>query len=297
MPEQAPEPISVPKHRERSSHVRCDVLDQDSLALFETLCASTGLSARPYRPAVLLRRRAACLRALRVRTLQQAAAAIRSSPAAAQQALSAVLIGVTGFFRDASVFEALNQLLPQLTAGDRPVDVCSVACADGAELYSAAMLVAAGGALHRSRFWGLDCRAQAISAASAGVYDAAAVEAVPADLRQRFLQRVAPALAQADGAAFAIVDSLRERCCWTVGNVLALPPDFPTPPQVDLLLCRNLAIYLQPSAAAEMWKTLAARLRPGGLLVVGKAERPHDPQGEQFDRLVPCIYRKRAEAA
>ena len=42
----------------------------------------------------------------------------------------------------------------------------------------------------------------------------------------------------------------------------------------DVILCRNLAIYLTPSASAALFTRLAAALVPGGHLVVGKAERP-----------------------
>jgi chemotaxis protein methyltransferase CheR/two-component system CheB/CheR fusion protein len=42
-----------------------------------------------------------------------------------------------------------------------------------------------------------------------------------------------------------------------------------------LILCRNMSIYLQPGAVERLWRSLEAALRPGGTLVLGKAERPH----------------------
>ena len=42
----------------------------------------------------------------------------------------------------------------------------------------------------------------------------------------------------------------------------------------DLIACRNVAIYLEHAAAARLWRRLHLALRPAGLLLTGKAERP-----------------------
>jgi chemotaxis methyl-accepting protein methylase len=55
----------------------------------------------------------------------------------------------------------------------------------------------------------------------------------------------------------------------------------------DLILCRNMAIYLDPEAIRDLWVRLSRALRPGGILVVGRAERP---SGAHLRRLGPCIY-------
>jgi chemotaxis methyl-accepting protein methylase len=59
----------------------------------------------------------------------------------------------------------------------------------------------------------------------------------------------------------------------------------------DVVLCRNLVIYLQPGAAAVLWRQLAAAVRPGGLLVLGKAERPGG-DGRLFTPAGPCVFRR-----
>jgi chemotaxis protein methyltransferase CheR/two-component system CheB/CheR fusion protein len=57
-----------------------------------------------------------------------------------------------------------------------------------------------------------------------------------------------------------------------------------------LVLCRNLSIYLQPRASTELWRQLEAAVRPGGVLVLGKAERPGCTR--RFAPLGPCLYRR-----
>ncbi len=64
----------------------------------------------------------------------------------------------------------------------------------------------------------------------------------------------------------------------------------PEPCGWDMILCRNMSIYLQPATAVRLWHVLENCLRPGGYLVLGKAERPLG-----CTRLVPvspCIFRR-----
>ena len=57
----------------------------------------------------------------------------------------------------------------------------------------------------------------------------------------------------------------------------------------NLILCRNLAIYLEAETAARLWQRIAGALAPGGFLVVGSAERP---VVAGLHRCGPCIYRR-----
>jgi chemotaxis methyl-accepting protein methylase len=89
-----------------------------------------------------------------------------------------------------------------------------------------------------------------------------------------------------DDGGWRIHPDLRTIIQWRCGNVLGTPE----PGNWDLILCRNLAIYMQASAASRLWVRLVQCLRPGGFLVVGKAERP--PSGCGLKLLAPCIYRR-----
>ena len=52
------------------------------------------------------------------------------------------------------------------------------------------------------------------------------------------------------------------------------------PPGIwDLVLCRNLVIYLHEPAGRTLLQDIASALAPGGFLVVGRAERPPDYRG------------------
>lgn len=248
--------------------------------IFRWLCEERGLAADRYRPSAVLRRERACFRVLgsdRVSDLRPRAAVDLDL---VERGLGAVLIGVTSFFRDAQAFQALKRELmsPACPLRRRELTVLSVACSDGMELYSAGMLLAEADLLGRATLYGLDCRESAIERGRAGVYPIAAIETLDESARLRWFE--------VSGGFARIRPALRERTRWIVGDAFR----FSEPKKADLICCRNFAIYLRPDAANQLWRSLAERLAPGGLLMVGKAERPTGVEG--FARIGPCLYRK-----
>ena len=253
---------------------------------YERLFARSNLRADRYRETVLRRREGACLRALGVRDVTSASALLDRDPAAVQRALQAVAIGVTSFFRDPMVFESLERPLREI-APTRPrgVRVLSVGCSDGRELYSMALLLDAL-AIPSAALDGVDCRESAVRSASVGIYPTAELEAIPATWRGDAFTpagRLRPDVAQ-------VRAEVRARCRWRVADAFALAASG----DYDVVLCRNLLIYLVPDAAAELWLRLRGMLAPGGVLVVGKAERP--PSDAPLHRLAPCVYQQRKPA-
>jgi chemotaxis methyl-accepting protein methylase len=212
-----------------------------------------------YKPESLQRRKTACLRALGANSVMQARLLLARWPDRLPTVLSALLIGVTDFFRDPQVFEALAGLLRQ---GGRPMRVWSAGCSNGAELYSVAMLLEQAGLLEGSQLIGTDCRPDAIAQAVAGRYDPAAATGIPADLLCRY--------GQFEEGSFRISNRLRQAVKFRTGNLLAGIE----PGGWDMILCRNMAIYLQPEVVGKLWIALQGALSPGGLLMLGRAERP-----------------------
>jgi chemotaxis methyl-accepting protein methylase len=256
-------------------------LDSEEAELFQRLLSLAGLDWQDYRTGPLERRLPACLRALRVRTIREARRKIASDPDARAAAIGALLIGVTSFFRDSEVFDALDRdVLTHWSPGERGPRVWSAGCADGAELYSVAMLLARRSLLDDAWLEGSDCRADAILAANRGMVHDLALQTLDADFAEQFVRR--------ERLGYRISPALRAATHWRVGNVLNRPPAGQVP--WDIILCRNLAIYLEPAAAIQLWTNLADQLRPGGFLVVGKAERPREARG--LHRVSHCIYRK-----
>lgn len=255
--------------------------DGEAKEFLRYVLARAGLDADRYQSRPLQRRLPACLRALRVQTIAQARALLDDRPDLLAPAVNSLLIGVTAFFRDAAVFEALRtQVLPDLlsrTPG--PLRAWCAGCSSGQELYSLAILLVEAGRLDGAVLLGTDCRPTALETAREGRYAAKDLESVPSELRDRYFQ--------SENGVWRVVPRLRAAVEWKTADVLAGPEPGPW----DLILWRNAAIYLTPAGAGAAWRHLAGVLRPGGFLVTGPAERPTADVPLTFVRR--CLYRRK----
>jgi chemotaxis methyl-accepting protein methylase len=238
-----------------------------------------GLNARMYRPESLRRRVSALLRTLGVTSAAQAKSAIQRDVRLLRPALSALVIGVTRFFRDGPVFDLIHrEILPLLCERHRGTRAWSVGCSDGAELYSLAILLAEHNRLDSCELLGTDCRPDAIHAAATGRYDPPALAGVPDPLRDRYFTS--------------------EEDCWTIQGWLRMVPRWRVENALrisdtagwDMILCRNFAMYLKVEAAVNLWQRLELALRPGGYLIVGRAERPSGATRLSF--VAPGIFQR-----
>ncbi len=238
----------------------------------------SGLNASVYRCEPLQRRVPACVRALQAGTPEHALEILKDQPHLLPLALSSLLIGVSEFFRDAAVFAYLWRIFSE-SARDRRkrLRILSVACADGAELYSVAIFLDEMRLLDRCRLHGTDCRSAAIQLARNRLYPHHALDKVDEPTLNRYFRP--------DGALFRLLLPGRARIDWEVGDAFAGSAE----EQWDVILCRNLAIYLKPEACRRLWTGLARRLRPEGRLIVGRAERP---VVEGLTLLQQSIYQK-----
>ena len=101
--------------------------------------------------------------------------------------MNALVIGVSSFFRDPTVFVCIrDEVLPDLLRESPAPRIWSVGCSEGAELYSMAMLLAERGALENSDLLGTDCRADAIHRAAMGSFMPDSILAVPEAMRSRY---------------------------------------------------------------------------------------------------------------
>ena len=179
-----------------------------------------------------------------------------------------LLINVTSLFRDTAVFETLEKnVIPELVRRhdeSRALRVWCAGCSSGEEAWSLAMLFIEE--ITRSRptlkfqLFATDLDADAIAAARRGIYPAS----IESDVSPRRLQR----FFIADDEGWRIGPALQASVVFAVHDLLTDPPFS----RIDMISCRNLLIYLQPAAQARAISLFHFALRPGGLLLLGKAE-------------------------
>jgi chemotaxis methyl-accepting protein methylase len=220
---------------------------------------------------------------LHAHTEAQARRILEERPELLHAAVSALLIGATDFFRDALVFEALlTHVVPDLARRRRPLRVWSAGCSHGSELYSLAILLAEAGLLEGSFLLGSDCRREAIEQAQASLYNSHDLRTLAASDRRRYGE-------EADGL-WRPAEPLRRHVHWKVADLGRSIEQGPW----DLILWRNMAIYLKADAAAAVWQGLFSVLAHEGVLVAGRAERP--PAELPLTCVRSCIYRARRAA-
>jgi len=178
------------------------------------------------------------------------------------------LIGVSGFFRDPEAFQALmhSGLAALLAAREEgsALRIWVPGCATGEEAYSIAILVLETleelGKHLDVRVFGTDLDPAAVETARTGRYQ----EGVAADVGARRLKR----FFTKEEHSYRVRKELRDLAVFAVQNVLRDPPFT----RVDVISCRNLLIYLIPSAQQSLLPVFHYSLNPGGLLLLGGSE-------------------------
>ncbi|WP_238366196.1 CheR family methyltransferase [Mesobacterium pallidum] len=234
----------------------------------------TALDLEAYKPRLLAHAAETRRRALGLPDLAAYSDRLRGDRDEARRLLDAFLIGVTGFHRDPSAFAALRAgVLDPLVAGiaeRKTLRVWIPGCATGEEAYSVAMelddALRAAGAPGDFRVIATDVNSRAVEIASEGRFSVTAAAALPAHLAQRYLQP------EGDPGAgiVSIVPQLRRHLIFAQHDVLSEAPFL----DLDLIVCRNLLIYLRSEPRARVLSMLRFGLRPGGYLMLGKCESP-----------------------
>jgi two-component system CheB/CheR fusion protein len=179
-----------------------------------------------------------------------------------------ILINVTSFFRDPEIWDHIaREILPSILAGkkpDEPIRVWSAGCATGEEPYTLAMLlVEALGPEQfdqRVKIFATDVDEEALSAARLANYAEQQVEGVPAHLLNRYFERA--------GDRYVFRKDFRRACIFGRHDLLQDAPIS----RVDILLCRNTAMYFNSEAQGRCLERFHFALNDSGVLVMGRAE-------------------------
>jgi len=179
-------------------------------------------------------------------------------------------VNETFFFRNTEHFAALTELvLPELLgrarAEQRPVRALSAGCASGEEAYSLAIaLEALGAAPHEISITGVDVSPAVIERARRARFSAWSLRATPDETRARYFARA--------GEQWVLASRVAERVSFELGNLIAGTGTFWTAGPYDLILCRNVLMYLAHACKQEVLARIHRQLSPDGRLVLGAAE-------------------------
>lgn len=192
---------------------------------------------------------------------------LRTEPAEQEALLEALSINVTGFFRNPDVWSGVRSVLRTLSKSGTPVRIWSAACADGREPYSIAMLARDDPEIDGSNVYvlGTDISTPALETAQAGVYEES--RTVDLDEQLSFLDDYRQYV-DVDGRTYRITDDVKRNVRFRRHDLINDEPKS----GFDLVICRNLFIYIDNEYKRPMLETIARSLRTDGYLVIGKAE-------------------------
>ncbi len=195
-----------------------------------------------------------------------------------QALMDALTINVTGFFRNPKMWEVLREVLRDLTADKRRVRVWSAPCADGREPYSLAMLACDDDRIDEGRLkiLGSDISEEALANARDGVYHTTrttdiAEELDPLSDPERLVDR--------DGDAFRVRSMARRLVEFETHDLIRDGARGP----FDVILCRNLLIYIDVDHKSPLFDTLEESLGDGGVLVVGMTESVPPNRSDSYE--------------
>lgn len=199
-----------------------------------------------------------------------------------EQIIEAITTKETSFHRDGHPFEELRRsIIPELATRllDRRARtrlprqnarIWCTAVATGQEAYSVAITVCdflasrPGLGLSREDFpiLATDISASALAIAREGQYSALELSrGIPAEQRSRYFQECQK--------RWVVDASLRQMIEFRRLNLIQPLPNLGT---FDLILCRNLLIYLDDDARRALCQRLHQALNPEGILMIGAAE-------------------------
>jgi chemotaxis protein methyltransferase CheR len=190
-------------------------------------------------------------------------------PNLSQRVIEALLNNETYFFRDRAPFDLLQRYaLPELAKRreqSKRLRIWSAGCSTGQEVYSLAMLFA-----EEPQKWGgwtidilgTDVSTSCVDRARDGTYSQFEVQrGLGINQMIKWFEECA------DG--WRAVEQLRRPVRFQVQNILEPPPH---PGGFDIVLCRNVLLYLNPEKKTLAFERIASAMAEDGWLMLGAGE-------------------------
>jgi len=245
-------------------------MDPRTFRAFQELARQeAGIFLRPGKAALVRARLARRVRELNVAGEEAYLEVLRGDRDEVTRFLDAISTSFTRFFREPDHFDLVAEAVAAArAAGQERFRFWCAGCASGEEPYTLAMVLAPLLAGCDWKILATDLSTPALARATAGVYSDDEIEPVPPLIRQRGLERAAPA---PDGRPrWSVAAALRERISFARLNLAARP--YPMRGPFDAVLCRNVMIYFDQDMRAGVVAEVERLLAPGGLLLVGHSE-------------------------
>lgn len=250
------------------------ILEDNSLSALEKIAVllrtRTGNDFSLYKKSTVYRRIERRMELHQIDHIATYVRYLRENPQEQELLFKELLIGVTNFFRNPSVWDTLKtDAIPGLIANYPDGKILRAwipACSTGEEAYTLAIsfieaLEQAKPHAHYSlQIFATDLDADAIAHARQGFYTAHSVADVSPERLARYFN--------AENNGYQVKNEICEMIIFAQHNIINDPPFT----RLDILSCRNLLIYFSADLQKKLLPLFHYALNPHGLLLLGSAE-------------------------
>ena len=213
---------------------------------------------------------------------------IESDPNELEALYKDLLIGVTSFFRDPDAYAKLESLVFPSFLDHSPIDpirIWNAGCASGEEVYSILIMLLEYLEKHNNstpvKVFATDLHRGSLERASNGIYSAEDLQSVTKELIGKYFKKVP--------GGFQVRQELREMVVFARHNLIEDAPFT----RMDLVVCRNLLIYLNKEAQDQVFGLFGYSLQKNGFLFLGTSENlPDDAKSFVQIETTTRLYRK-----
>jgi len=236
--------------------------------IFDLLRPASGVDFRHYKLPTIKRRVFRRMTLHRLSDLGDYIRLLQSDSDEIRNLYQDLLIHVTRFFREPESFEALARHVFSTIVENRPrempIRVWVSGCATGEEAYSVAIclveFLAKRQSDYRVQIFATDLSETAIEHARVGIYPQSIEADVSADRLRRFFSK--------HEGGYQITKMIRDLCIFARQDLTKDPPFS----RLDLILCRNVLIYMDVLLQKKLLSVFHYALNSNGFLVLGQAE-------------------------
>ncbi|HKC50315.1 MAG TPA: CheR family methyltransferase [Myxococcota bacterium] len=182
-----------------------------------------------------------------------------------KELLEGIVVSETWFFRDPQAFRfVVDHVASRLRSGTSLVRILSLPCATGEEPYSVVIALLEAGVLpEQVEVRGIDLSPRAVELARAGAFGANSFRGEDLSFRERWFSTA--------GSNWRIDPRVQACVSFEVANALGPTLDIGAG-TCDVILCRNLLIYLNLESRRKLLGRIERALGESGVLIAGHSE-------------------------
>jgi len=282
---QAGEPLFV------AENANVEISESEFARIRQILLFNRGFNLNAYKDRCIRRRIAIRVRSTHCETVNDYCELLINHKSEIDNLVKVLTIHVSQFFRNLSTFEKLRtEIIPHLFSmarqkGKKSLRFWSLGCAGGEEPYSLALILAEHFALEMQaipvRIDATDVDSGIIQSAENALFHHDRLLETPINYIQKYFEE--------EENQYRLSPSIREMVSFSQGEMF----NSLIYHECDLLLCRNVLIYLARTQQEKIFRNIARSLNEDAFLVLGKSETILGESRSLFQTVCPLerIYR------